>query len=234
MPRVLIIRQREDAIPLANSLREKGIIPYVCPLFKPRFLSLPSIQNPQGLIITSKNALRSLRGRTDFHTLPLYTVGDKTAELAKSLGFLNIFSAAGDSKDLLTLITQKASPLKGPLLYLSGAIVKGNITENLSTAGFDIKRHIVYRLESRKAFPSSLKKALVQGEISHILFFSPHTTTLFLNLLKKEKLEAATEKMTSLCLSQDVVKKALDISWREVWASPQPTVEAIMGYFNEK
>lgn len=234
MSRALIIRQREEAIPLAASLREKGVVPYICPLFKPRFLALPPLETPQALIVTSKNALRSLRERVKFHTLPLYTVGDKTAEFARALGFLNVLSASGDSKDLCHLILQKASPSKGALLYLSGDVVKGNITENLTTAGFVVKRHIVYTLESREDFPSSLKRALTQGNISYVLFFSPHTTTLFLHLLKKEKLEALTEKMTSLCLSQDVVKKVLDVKWKKVWVSPHPTVEALMDYFHAK
>lgn len=234
MSHALVIRQREEAIPLANSLREKGVVPYVFPLFNPHFLSLPPLETPQGLIITSKNALRSLRRRIDFYTLPLYTVGDKTAEFAKSLGFSNVLSAAGDSKDLCHLILQKVSPSKGFLLYPSGEITKGNITEILTEAKFEVRRHIVYTLESRKELPSSLKKALAQGKISYVLFFSPHTTTLFIHLLKKENLEAIAEKMTALCLSQDVVKKALDVAWREVWESPHPTVKAMMDYFHAK
>jgi len=233
-PRALVIRQEEEALPLAKALIAKGVEPYLCPLFKPHFLPFPPLENPQGLIITSKNALRALEGREELKKLPLYVVGDKTAEFAKKLGFETVASASGTSKELTSLILHKASRHQGILWHLSGEVVRGNMVETLQTQGFDAKRHIVYQIKEIDNFSSSLVTDLQAQRISHIFFFSPRSTTLFINLLKKNGLETMTLLMTSLCLSQNVVEKALSLDWKEVWVSPKPTLQDMIGYFNEK
>ncbi len=233
-PRALVIRQREEAIPLAKALREKGVEPCLCPLFTPHFLPFSPLENPQGLIITSKNALRALEGRREVRDMPLYVVGDQTAGLAKSMGFSTVFSASGTSQELASLILQKASRAQGTLWHLSGDVVRGNIVDTLQREGFDAKRRIIYRLKASDDLPSSLVEDLRNQRISHVLFFSPRTTTLFVDLLKKKGLEKTTVQMTALCLSQNVVKKALSLDWRKVWVSTTPTAQEMIGYFNEK
>jgi len=232
--RILVIRQREEALSLAKALTEKGVEPYLCPLFKPCFFSLPPLENPQGLIITSKNALRALEDQEEFKCLPLYVVGDETAQFAKSIGFKTVLSASGTSQELLSLILRKASPNKGLLWHLSGDVIRENIVDVLQTKGFHAKRHIVYRLKEVDELPLSLIDDLQHQKISHVLFFSPRTTEVFINLLEKSGLEITTSFMTSLCLSQNVVEKALRLDWKKVWVSPQPTLQDMIGYFNEK
>lgn len=234
MQRVLIIRQEEEAIPLTNILRENGVLSYVSPLFTPRFFPLPPLGNAQGLIITSKNALRAIKDQEALKNLPLYAVGDKTAELAAHFGFKKIFSASGDNKALCALIQQKAFRSKEILWYLSGKIIKGDSIGQLTQKGFAVRRQVVYDLQAERSLPPSLEHTLTQREISHILFFSPHTTEIFLTLLTEARLEAIACEMTALCISPDVVKKAVRLPWKKVWVSPKPTTEAMIGYFRAK
>lgn len=233
-PRALVIRQQEEALPLAKALREKGVEPYLYPLFTPHFLPLPPLENPQGFIITSKNALRALEGREELKKLPLYVVGDQTAQFAKAMGFSTVFNASGTSKELISLILQKASHNRGVLWHLSGDVIRGNIVETLKKEGFESRRYIIYHLKERDDLPLALVDDLHHQRLSHVLFFSPRTTTAFVNLLKKNGLETLTAPMTSLCLSQNVVEKALSLNWKKVWVSPRPTVQDMIGYFNEK
>lgn len=232
--RALVIRQREEALSLAQALKEKGVEPYLCPLFKPHFFSLPYIENPQGLIITSKNALRALEDQEDLKHLPLYVVGDETAKFAKNLGFETVLSASGTSKELLSLVLQKSSPNKGYLWHLSGDVIREDIVAVLQAEGLPAKRHVVYHLQEVDALPLSLINDLQQQKISHALFFSPRTTNVFISLLEKCGLETTSSFMTSLCLSQNVVKKALRLDWKKIWVSPKPTLQAMIGYFNER
>lgn len=232
MRRTLIIRQEEDALSVEKILTQKGESSCVFPLFSPLFFPCPPLDSPQALIITSKNAIRSLQENNNLKSLPLYAVGEKTAEFAREKGFTNTHNVSGDSQDLYRFILQKASPTAGDLLYLSGEVVKGGLVKDLTLAGFTVKRHIVYKLEAAKKLPSALIQSFDRKEISHVLFFSPHTTSLFIDLLKKERLEGMASEMTSLCLSRDVLKVALGIGWREVWVSPRPTLASIIGYFD--
>lgn len=234
MPHVLLIRPLEDVTLMAEILKSKGIETSHYPLFKPHFLPLPPLKKPQALIITSKNAIRALQAYKYLKEIPLYVVGDKTAELAKQAGFLNVSSASGTSQELVKLIIKTAQRDKGILWHLSGEKVKGNMIESLKIAGFEAKRKIVYSIEDATDLPASLCMQLQNQIISHVIFCSPRTTTVFINLLKKKKIEKSTCQMISLCLSQDIGENALGLKWKKLWISPKPTIKDLMGYFDEE
>lgn len=240
MTHVLLIRPREESLALSRILEKRGIKTSTYPLFKPHFLPLPTLTNPQALIITSKNALRALSNETkevregyppDLRKFPLYTVGDQTAFFAKKMGFHTVLSASGTSQDLLSLILEKADPQRGTLWHLSGTRIKKDIVGTLRKNGFQSQRHCIYYLEAEKELPEPLLKDLQIQKISHILFFSPHTTWIFGKLLKKYKLEDTTKTMVALCLSQDVGEKAQALPWKKMWVSPKPAQESLLGYF---
>jgi uroporphyrinogen-III synthase len=234
MPRVLIIRSSEDALPLITILKSKGIEVSHYPLFQPRFLPLPPLKNPHALIVTSKNAIRALVGQEDLKKRPLYTVGDETAELARQSGFLNILSASGTSEDLIQLILKTEPRDKGTLWHLSGEYVKGNIVDALTLAGFESKRQIVYQIEDATDLPPSLCRELENHAISHVLFCSPRTTSVFMTLLKKKKIEKNACHIISLCLSEDIKEKTSGLKWKKIWVSPLPSIKNLMGYFDEE
>ncbi len=231
MRSILIIRQKEEAEALADLLIGKGVTPYLCPLFTPHFFPPPSLTGVQGLIITSKNALRALRGRDEFLNIPLYVGGDETADFAKNMGFSTVLSASGATNELIHLIRQEVRPEGGILWYLSGEVIRGTLQETLRMAGFHVKRHIVYQIEQAKDFPTSFALDLKAHVISHVLLFSPHTTILFSRLLKERGLDQYMPQITAVCLSAEVAAAATRLAWKDVWISPHPTVQAMMAYF---
>lgn len=234
MPRALLIRSLDDVLPMDMLLKSKGIEVSHYPLFKLRLLPIPPLDHPHALIVTSKNAVRALKTHEELKKIPLYVVGDKTAELAIQSGFLNVRSASGTSVDLIQLIVETEQRNKGTLWHLSGEMVKGDITKSLIAAGFEAKRQIVYDIEDATDLPPSLVIDLKNNIISHVLFCSPRTTSVFINLLKKEKLEKNACQMDCLCLSEDIEKKASSLKWRKLWVSPYPNINDLIGYFDEK
>lgn len=234
MRHVLLIRPLIDALPVAQSLKAKGIVSHLYPLFKPCALSFPPLETPQALIITSKNALRAIEGYEDLKKFPLYVVGDQTAQLAQALGFSTVISASGTSQDLTQLILRQAHPKSGILWHLSGEMIKEDIVQKLQAAGLRAKRQIVYRIEGVEDLPPALLSDLQTQKISHVLFFSSQTTFFFVNLLKTHQLEKAACHLTALCLSQDVAEKARPLKWKKIWISPRPTLQSMIGYFDEK
>lgn len=234
MNHVLLIRPQEDALPIALALKAKGIESSHYPLFTPRFLPIPPLEKIQAFIVTSKNGVRALKGQENLKKIPLYTVGDKTAELALQLGFFNVISASGTVKELVELIKKTADPHQGILWHLSGRAIKGNIVESLKIAGFEAERQVIYEIEDATELPSSLCTYLTHQKYSHIIFLSPRTTHVFLTLLKKHRLEMASCQMHALCLSQEIGEKASGLEWKTLWISPRPTLNDIMGYFDER
>ena len=191
MPSVLLIRPMEEALPLSKILKSKGVKSLLHPLFEPRFLFLPLLKTPQALIITSKNALRAIQGHENLKNVPLYVVGDQTAQLAQDMGFARVTMASGTSQELTKLILNHAHREKGILWHLSGEVVKGNIIKELRAEGFKAERHITYYIKDAEKLPSSLLSDLQNQKISHVMFFSPRTTTIFVNLMNKNNLERA-------------------------------------------
>ena len=234
MARVLLIRSQEEADALAKDLQSKGIESVHHPLFAARFFPIPVLKAPQALIITSKNALRALKGIDELKNIPLYGVGNQTALFAQQLGFSNVTSASGTSKELLELILEKADPSKGVMYHLSGTIIKEDLVEKLRVAGFKAKRHIVYQIEDYEELPVALLSSLKNHQISHVMFFSPRTTELFVNLLSKYKVEKEACIMTALCVSHSVAEKAKLLQWAKIWISLQPTIQSMAGYFDEE
>ncbi|MDK3154981.1 hypothetical protein QPK87_00030 [Kamptonema cortianum] len=66
-----------------------------------------------------------------------------------------------------------------------------------------------------------------------MLFFSPRTTELFVNLVKASKLEKEVSLNKALCLSYDIAEKAQKILWKEIWISPYPSTHNMLGYFDD-
>lgn len=234
MSRVLLIRPLEDALPMATVLRDKGIDVSLYPLYQPHFLPIAHLEKAQAFIITSKNALRALKNYEEFKTTLLYVVGDKTAELAKRLGFLNVLSASGTSQELIALILATAKRDKGVLWHLSGEVINRNIADILTCEGFEAERKIVYYIEGAKDFSPSLCYELENQQISHVIFCSPRTTSIFIDLLQKKEMEKITCKIVALCLSQEIEKNTLGLRWKKLWVSPKPNMNALMRYFDEE
>ncbi len=234
MTRVLLIRPLVDALPVAKALEAKGMTPLLYPLFEPHFLPLPALKTPQALVITSKNSIRALAGREDLKFLPLYVVGEQTALLAHQKGFSNVLHVARTSQELTEILLQTAHRDKGILYHLSGEFIKGDMVGALQRKGLPAEREMVYRLEEASCFSEALLSEIKSQKISYVMFFSPRTTTIFVNLFTKHELKNTMGQATALCLSHDVAKKASRLAWNKIWISPQPTTEKIMGYFDEE
>ena len=234
MSNVLIIRPPREAQSLAILLNLKNIKSTLYPLFKPQFLHLPSLNTSQALIITSKNALYALDGHETLKDIPVFAVGEQTASVAKNMGFRTVICGTGTGQDLVLSILSNTHPERGPLIHLSGEKVTGGLVETLRENGFDAHRQIAYKIEDPSKLPDPLIKDLINKTLTHIMFFSSRTTTVFVNLIKKHNLEEITLHMTSLCLSKNVAEQAMGLPWESVWISPKPTAEAMIGHFDEK
>lgn len=234
MHNVLIIRPLKEAHSLYNSLKLQNIKSTLYPLFKTCFLPICDLGRPQAFIITSKNALYALEGRQDLKDIPVYGVGEQTSYVAKNIGFTRVFCGSETSRGLTQFVLKNADPKKGPLLHISGEKVTGKIVETLRKHGFEANRHLAYKIEDPTELPPSLIKDLHNKTLTHVMFFSPRTTEVFVNLLKESELTETTTHMTSLCLSKNVAEKAGLIPWKDIWISPNPTTEAMTRYFDEK
>lgn len=123
------------------------------------------------LAFTSRTAPMLLASRGDLHRLPVFAVGDATAEEARRAGFADVTSAGGTADDLLALVRRAAT---GRVLHLAGEEQRGDLVERLGTAGIAAERRAIYRMVEAAALPGAVADA--------VLLYSPRSARIFASL----------------------------------------------------
>jgi len=228
--RVLITRPREDAETLAASLRAEGVESVIAPLLAIRpIVDVPlDLAGVQALLFTSANGVRAFARRTGARDLPAFAVGDATARAARAAGFARVESAAGAVDDLAALVRARLDPARGALLHAAGADVAGDLAGSLVAAGFDVRRVVLYRAAKARQLPAAAARALAEGTLDAVLFFSPRSAATFVTLARKAGVEPALARLDALCLSEAVAAVVRGVAWRTVAVAARPDQPALL------
>ena len=110
--RLLVIRPQPHAARTALALRAHGHEPIVAPLIGIEVLADVDLGvGPwTAFLLTSVNALSGLAGRThrdDVRSVPVFTVGERTAQEIREFGFTAVTSADGNVNDLVNLVAAR-------------------------------------------------------------------------------------------------------------------------------
>jgi uroporphyrinogen-III synthase len=228
--RVLVTRPREDADALADSLRAEGVESLVAPLLTIRVLPQATfdLAGVQALLFTSANGVRAFARLSSARTLPAFAVGDATARAARAAGFEQVESAGGAVEDLARVVSTRLGPKAGALLHASGADVAGDLAGALGTLGFEVRRATLYRAVKARRLPVAARRALTDGALDAVLFFSPRSAATFVSLARKDGVEPALARLDALCLSEAVAAVVRQIAWRAVAVAAQPDQPALL------
>ncbi|MGO1074621.1 uroporphyrinogen-III synthase [Inquilinus sp. CA228] len=233
MTRWLVTRPREEAERFADAMRDRGLDPVVAPILEiepvdPGPIDLGDVQ---AVLATSRNGIDAFARRVTRRDLPVLAVGDATAELARSLGFRDVASAAGDGDDLAELARARLDPAAGVLLHPSGEEVARDLPALL--AGFTVRRIVLYRARPAAALPSAAMAALADPGLAGVVFFSPRTAKVFATLAARVELTHRLAGLTAVCLSP-AVAQALDPSpWRAVRIADRPDSPSLLARLSD-
>ena len=100
--RVVVTRPQADGERTAAALEALGHEVLVAPLMRIEPVAVDLAGTWSAIVITSANALQAAPATAD-KTLPVFAVGDRSAEAARRAGFSEVSSANGDIKDLVRL-----------------------------------------------------------------------------------------------------------------------------------
>jgi len=161
----------------------------------------------QAVLVTSANGARALARHPDRERLKgveVHAVGPASAAAARAAGF-GVRQAGGDVGALIAAARRNLDPAKGPLLYVSGATVSGDLEGALRAAGFAVDRAVLYAAEPVTTLPEAAAAALAEGRSGDgVLLYSPRTAEIWVRLVTVAGLGAAAAKLRHLCLSQNV------------------------------
>lgn len=232
MVRMLITRPEPDADETAGRLEALDIDTEICPLLTHETLpaNLPEPDGFAALALTSTNALRALEERQalqHYLHLPVYSVGDRTAEEARRRGFTQVESAGGAFADLAELLIR--ARLDRPVFYPAARDRAGDLAKSLAPHGLMVITTPIYAMNPVAALPPGLLDDLETGTIGAALFYSRRTAATFVTLCAERLPREARSRLAVLCLAEAVAEPLVDAHFVRVGLADYPSEEAMMG-----
>ena len=219
--RVVVTRPQAESERTAAALEALGHEVLVAPLMRVEPVAVDLAGTWSAIVITSANALPSIPATAGgVKTLPVFAVGDRSAEAARRAGFAEVSSANGDIRDLVRLIAARAVGAKAPLLYLAGEDRSGDLVAQLAAHGIDVEIKVVYRIVA-EVFPPVLAAALESGDVDAVLHFSRRSAELFVEGARSSGVAGPAEDVRHLCLSSQVAEPLAGASRIAVAARPE-------------
>ena len=164
--------------------------------------------------------------------LPVFAVGEATAEAARRLGFDDIASAGGAVEALAALAADRLDPSEGALLHAAGSVVAGDLAARLGNLGFRLRRAVLYAAEPVAALSPSTAAALRERRIAAAFFFSPRTAAHFVTLARAVHLDETCDGVTAFSLSLAVARELASIPWAGSIVAATPDQAAILAAFD--
>ncbi len=206
---VLIIRTEPGASNTASKIAALGYTPIILPAAR----AVPTNakfdhRNVQAILMTSSNAPRLTKFCPEAFAIPVYAVGDATANAAREIGFEDVISAGGDASALAVLVADRLKKENGALLHLRGTEVAGDVAGFLAACGFETRAQIVYETIDCPEFKEKLPEVLAQNS-GYVLFHSPKGAQRF----AAAALDAKLEEWCAIGISQAANSPIADEKW---------------------
>jgi len=229
--RLLVTRPSPDGDELADLLRAQGHEAVLEPLLTIEPVTTPDLDlaGVQALLATSANGVRALAAAEARRDVPLFAVGDATARTAVAEEFRTVVSADGDVDDLARLIAGRLDPAAGALLHAAGTALAGDLGGYLEAAGVTYPRAVLYRARPCEDLSSEATRAITDGRLDGVVFFSPRTASSFVTLATAAGVTEACGRLMAFCLSRAVATAVGSIDWSAVEVAERPDQTSLLG-----
>ena len=168
---VWVTRAEPGASATAARIESLGLRPLVAPLLTVQALDAPiDLIGVGALAFTSVNGVRAFAHGSAVRNLPVFAVGDATADAARGAGFAEVISANDNGAALVRLIID-ARP-QGEVLVPGPKIPSGDIPGALRRAGLRARAVALYETLVPEALPGDAAHALRNREVAAILIHS--------------------------------------------------------------
>jgi uroporphyrinogen-III synthase len=234
---VLVTRPHPDNVATAATLRGRGFEVLLAPMLRFEALAFQDDADARyaAVIVTSANALRGFDQHPSGPTLlklPLFAVGEHTAEAARRAGFAKVISAAGDVAGLreAVLAGVKARQLKksGTLLYLAGADLTRDLATDLGERGFTVVTHTTYRMVPVAKLPREASDGFAANHIEAVLHYSRRSARSFLEAARDAGVEITALAIPQCCISEAVALIVRDAGATQVLTARSPDENALL------
>ncbi len=226
MTTCLITRTQPGAQVTQAQLQALGHEAIVVPvaIISPTYVTI-ECAGVQALLMTSAAAARHAVINPQLAALPVYGVGDATAEAATQAGFTNVISAGGDGATLAVLAADRMKTDDGALLHLRGNEVAGDVTGMLTACGFETRSVEVYNTRDHPNFQDEVCRYLLE-KTGFVLFHSPAGARRFANAIENKHVDL--DAWSALGLSPACLASLQDKGFAHLISASQPDESALM------
>ena len=233
---ILVTRPHPDDETTAAGLRARGFEVLLAPMlrFEPAAFHDDADAHYGAVIVTSANALRGIESQlkgSPLLKLPLFAVGEHTAEAARRIGFEQVIPAKGDAASLRDLVAAsvKAKALKktSPLLYLAGADLARDLAGELGERGFTVVTQTTYRMVPLSSLPRETCDAFAANQVEAVLHYSRRSARAFLESVRAAGVEISALSVPQCCISAGVASVVRDAGATRVMAAASPDENAL-------
>lgn len=228
--RVVVTRPEAEAARSASALRQRGHEVLVAPLMRVEPIPADLSGHWSAVVITSANAPAAIAenpARGTLVKLPLFAVGERSAQAAQAAGFAAVTSAGGDVRDLVQVIAEHHAEGSAPLLYLAGEDRAADLIGDLAVHGIKADMRVVYRAVSAP-FPAELIEALKAGEIDAVLHYSRRSAANYLAGARAAGIAAEALRVRHVCLSPPVATPLAAGGATSLAIAPHPDEAALI------
>jgi uroporphyrinogen-III synthase len=233
---VLVTRPHPDDEATAAALRAKGFEVLRAPMlrFEPVAFQNDLDANYGAVIVTSANALRGIESYlagSRLLRLPLFAVGQRTADAAGAAGFDRVIVADGDAAGLRdkVLASARARELKktSTLLYLAGADLARDLAGELGERGFNVVTQTTYRMIPVSSLPRDTCDAFAADRIEAVLHYSRRSARAFLEATRAAGVEISALAIPQCCISDAVASIVREAGAPQVMVARSPDENAL-------
>jgi uroporphyrinogen-III synthase len=230
---LLVTRPEPESTKLKGQIEAIGHEAVVEPLMEAELLpeAIDDLDGVAAIIATSRNALRALSQSPYLHdavAVPLFVVGQGTAEIARDLGFERIAIGPGSVSGFAAGIAGTLDPTDGLIVHLAGDVLAGDLAGELQELGFRVLQPVVYRMKAAEALSEGTREAIGEGAIDGVVLMSPRTARIYAGLIKRHGLVDAAAEIVHICLSDAVARSLAPLGDVPVEVAERPTLNAIL------
>jgi uroporphyrinogen-III synthase len=232
---LLVTRPEPDATRTAEALRARGHEVLVAPLLATLTIAAEFTGPCDGVLMTSANAARALTThprRGELTRLTCYTVGNRTAEAARTAGFAETVSADGALGDLVELVAGKFDP-SVRLLYLAGEDRAGDLAGDLAKRGIAVETVVIYRAVAAEKLPPHLTQALRESTLDAALHYSRRSVATLLTFAGQAGALNAVTSLAHYCLSAEVAAPLREAGASRIAIAGRPDEASLLALIPE-
>ena len=216
--RIWVTRAQPQAAATAARLGALGHEAIVAPVIetRPVAFGLDEFADIGALAVTSQAAVAALAPFVSkLCALPVYAVGDATAQAAREAGFDRADSAAGRVSDLVDLIL--SAPIQGTILHACAREPAGDLVGDLMRSARPARRLVVY-----ETVP--LTAAMIPGQIDAVMIHSAQAARAVAEMI----LPHQAEPLGLYGLSTDVVLPLKRFNFAKIVVAPFANEQSIL------